>query len=353
MFIARMRNKHQRKHRAIRCMSTHHEQRRRNDVTGLHFIHLFGWLRTAELGALLWPHSTASRQAADRLARGWIGRRLVLVRDLPDGAGRALVLAAAGVRLLAGEGLFAKPGKHIGQSTDQGWLPPASWKHDLLAAGVLCELHRRGFDIYPETELRRRTDAQAKIPDGLAVGPEGQVLCLEVERARKSGPQMRKLAEAMSIVATGQAGEVAGFKPTQALVAFVPSAMDERGYALSHQARVRAAVQAVARQDLVMNWAACELRGAAGVGRVQFSHEHIRCDRAGAILKRLDAGGWRRQDDGSTAASYSGHMAFVWESDQDSWSYSVETHDGKVIEAGHVATISAAKRAAASALAKL
>ena len=197
LFTAPRRNKQLSKRRAgpIPSMSTHHQQRRRNDAMGLHFIHQFDWLRTAELGHLLWPHSPASRQAADRLARDWIARRLVLVRELPNAAGRALVLSEAGARVLADEGLLAKSGKNIGKSTDQGWLPPASWAHDLLAAGVLCELHRRGFNIYPEAELRRRAGAQAKIPDGLAVGPDGQVVCLEVERARKSGPQMRKLAD--------------------------------------------------------------------------------------------------------------------------------------------------------------
>lgn len=332
-------------------MTTPHEQRRLNDANGLLFVHQFGWLRTAELGKLLWPDSPASRQAADRLARSWIERQLIIVRELPDGAGRVLVLATAGVRLLAENNIAAGSGKDIGRFTSDGWLPPASWRHDLIAHGVLCELHRRGYRIYPEMELRRHANDHAKIPDGFAV-KDNQGVCLEVEHARKSGKEMRNLAHALSIVASGQATSIAGIKPTIAMVAFLPSSVDERGHILSHQTRVRNSIQNIAKSDVSIYWAKCTLSGSAGVGLVDFQKESISVDRTSAILKILNASGWHNHDNGGQQAIYGHHIVHVWK-DEPHWSYAVETIDGTPVEANYVANITEAKRAAASVLARL
>jgi len=337
--------------RSILSMTTPHEQRRLNDANGLLFVHQFGWLRTAELGKLLWPNSPASRQAADRLVRSWIERQLVIVRELPDGAGRALVLATAGVRLLAENSIASGNGKDIGRFNRESWLPPASWRHDLIGHAVLCELHRRGYQIFPETELRRRANTNAKIPDGFAVkGNEG--IWLEVEHARKSGKKMSNLAQALSIVADGQALSIASMKPTAAMVAFLPSSIDERGHVLSHQIRVRNAIQTVARGDLRIQWAKCTLLGSAGVGQVDIHEELISADRASSILKRLNASGWRDHVNGGQEAIYDNHIAHVW-NDEHRWSYAVVTKTGIPVGANYVANISEAKRAAASVLARL
>lgn len=333
-------------------MTTPIEQRRLNDANGLFFVHQFGWLRTAELGKLLWPNSPASRQAADRLARSWIERQLVIVRELPDGAGRALVLATAGVRVLAENSIESGSGKDIGRFTQGGWLPPASWRHDLIGHGVLCELHRSGYRIIPEMELRRRANAHAKIPDGIAVkGDQG--VWLEVEHARKSGKEMSNLAVALSIVASGKAPSIAGIKPTIPMVAFLRSSLDERGHILSHQKRVRNAIQAAAPGDLRIHWAECALLGSAGVGQVDMHEELISAHRASAILKRLNASGWRDYVHGGQEATYDKHIAHVWQDDEHGWSYAVVTETGTPVEGNYVANISEAKRAAASVLARL
>ena len=330
-------------------MTTPYEQRRLHDANGLLFVYQFGWLRTAELGKLLWPDSPASRQAADRLARSWIERQLVIVRELPDGAGRALVLATGGVRLLAENNIVAGSGKDIGRFTSDGWLPPASWRHDIIGHGVLCELHRRGYRIYPEMELRRYANDHAKIPDGCAV-KDNQTIWLEIEHARKSGKEMRNLAHALSIVASGQAASIVGIKPTIAMVAFLPSSVDERGYILSHQTRVRNAIQTVAKSDVSIYWAKCTLLGSAGVGQVDIQEESISVDRASSVLRILNASGWRDHD-GGLVATYGQHIVHVWDDDH-GWSYAVETIDGQPIEANYAANITAAKRAAASVLAR-
>lgn len=329
-----------------------YQQRHLNDVKGLGFIHKFGWLRSAEIGKLMWPHNASGRQAADRLVRGWIQRRLVIARDLPDAAGRALVLSAQGARLLNAEGLDASTGKDIGRIGNQGeWLPPFTWRHDLIATGLLCELHKRGFEIVPEAELKRRTSAAAKIPDGLALKGD-QALWIEAERARKGSVELRKMAEALSGAASGTLAAVAGIKATAAMVGFVPSSRDERGFAVDHQARVRTALQAVGRGDVPIHWAACHLLGTAGVGHVEFSREIIPADRAVAVLKRLDASGWALEPDGSLSASYANHRAFVWEEDGQ-WSFAIETMGAEPVTGGYAENVSAAKRATASVLARL
>lgn len=352
VFIAAIRNKHQHKHAApILYMTTPYEQRRLNDANGLRFVHEFGWLRTAELGKLLWPNSPACRQAADRLARSWIERQLVIVRELPQGAGRAIVLAAAGVCLLAEHGIAARSGKDIGRHTSEDWLPPATWRHDLIAHGVLCELHRRGYRIYTEVELRRHTKHHVKIPDGFAV-KENHGIWLEVEQARKTGKAMGDLAHALSVVASGQASAIAGHKPTVAMVAFVPSSVDERGYVLSHQMRVRNAIQAVAKGDKSIYWAQCTLLGSAGVGHIDFQRELIRADCATSVLKILSASGWRADDGGGQKATYGNYIAHVWK-DEYKWGYEVETIQGVQVDSNRADNITEAKRAAASVLSGL
>lgn len=338
--------------RAIQVMNQN-EQRRLKDARGLSFLHQFGWLRTCELGKLMWPDIASCRQSADRLARDWLARRLVIARDLPGGAGRALVLATAGVRLLAEHSVAAISGKDLGKLTgDGGWLPPLTWRHDILAAGVLCELHRQGFTVHPEAELRRSADLGAKIPDGIAVRG-AETLWVEIENARKSGPEMRKLATALCLAATGCAPAVAGFKATGALVGYVPGVLDERGYALSHQQRVRRAIQLVGRTDIDLQWAECQLLGSAGVGEVTLSRERIKSDGVARVLQRLDAGGWHPQPDGTLAASYGDHRACIWEFEEVwPWAYALVTRDGAAVSAGYAETADEAKRACAAWLAK-
>ena len=192
-------------------------------------------------------------------------------------------------------------------------------------------------------ELGRRAEGYPKIPDGFAV-KDGEGIYLEVENARKSGYEMRKLADALSIVASGQAASIAGLKPTAAMVAFLPSAIDERGYNLSHQTRVRNAIQAVTKNDLNIYWAKCNLLGSAGVGQVDIQKKLLSTD--------LDAWGWHPHKGGGRYSSYNKHIAHIWEDDH-GWCYSVSTFDGQHVEANHVEDITTAKCAAASVLARL
>ena len=329
-----------------------HAQRRQNDYLALHWVHRFGWLRATELGTLMWPQNASRQVTGSRLAKSLIERQLVLERRLPEGAGRALVLATAGVRLLAEHGVLASSGKDIGRELAGYWTPALTWRHDLVAHGVLAALHQRGFEVYPEHQLRREAGRMAKVPDGLA-RKEQVVLWLEVESARKSGPEMRKLADALCAVSAAEAAPLLGMRPNAALVAYVATAADERGHVLNHRERVTNAVQAAATTPVNLTWAACELRGAAGVGSMTMETETVMPERAQAVLKRLNAFGWLTRDDGVSWASYGDVRAEVWNDDDHGWSSIViDNRTGEQISPAKQAhSVSEAKLAAAACIA--
>ncbi len=94
-------------------------------------------------------------------------------------------------------------------------------------------------------------------------------------------------------------------------------------------------------------WAACTLRGPAGLGAVEFERETIQADRASAILKRMS---WREhtEEEGVLVAGYGPHLARVWEDDDEHWCYQVDE-----LPAGYADNMSDAKQACAAAIAAL
>ncbi len=298
------------------------EKRQQNDVASLNWINRFGWLRTAELGRLMWPNDPYSRTRADRLAKGLLERQLVLARPLPDGAGRAFVLSLRGAGLLEVAKITARSGKDIGASNQGRWQAPLSWQHDLIAAGVLANLFESGYQILTERELRQSNSELTKIPDGLAWKSETEeVIWLEVEHARKTGPAMRNLADAICVVSDGQCKLLNQRRPTHVYVAYMKDAADERQYRLDHRQRVSNAVALVAKSDVKLTWAECAMRG-CGVDSIRYEPVVIGADIAGKILTRLNNSGWREQD-GCQESNYGEHLASVWELDAGDWYYSI------------------------------
>ncbi len=304
-------------------MATGFELRHENDVLGLAWVHRFGWLRSAELGRLMWPAEKHARTRTDRVIRGWLERKLVIARTLPNGARRAVVLSEAGARLLQEAGTeSARSGKDWGETEGTRWSPNLTWQHDLIAAGVLVRLYEAGYDIKPEKMLRRENPALVKIPDGLA-WKDGHVIWLEVESARKTGPAMRFLADAIRTVANGQSPQVSGQRPNEVMVAYVKEAKDERGHCLDHQQRVVAAIKNTSPQDVQLTWAPCVLAG-CGVATMNFQQGRITADRTSRILKILDARRWREDENGCFEANYRGIKAIVWEEEHMGWAYVLE-----------------------------
>lgn len=329
--------------------ATGFEQRHRNDVEGLLWIHRFGWLRSAELGRLMWPTDKHSRTRADRIIRGWLDRSLVIARQLPNGARRAVVLSEAGARLLQAAGeASARSGKDWGETDGTRWSPNLTWQHDLIAAGVLARLFEEGYTILPEKALRRENPGLVKIPDGFA-WRDGTVIWLEVESARKSGKAMVDLVNAICAVASGQCKPVSGQRPTVVMVAYVAHAQDERGHCLDHQQRVIAAVQKASDQDVGVLWARCHLAG-SGVETLEVQPGHITADRASHVLKVLHAGGWQEDDDGCFVATYGDVQAIIWDDNEMGWSYQLE-REGIPTTAYQAANKTAAMRGCASLLA--
>lgn len=322
------------------------EKRRQNDLAGLLFVHYFGWLRAIELGALLFPKNATSAEAANRIIRGWDQRRLVIVRELPDRAGKAIVLATAGVRFLSENGHKSSSGKDLGSTAAGVWKPPASWRHDLIAAGVLGELRKQGYGVVPETELRRRSNDCPKLPDGLLKGLDGQWIWLEVEHARKTGRHLQDLGKAIALAATGEIKSIAGCNATAALVAYVENE-DEREYAIDHRSRVLKAISEYAPKPLKVALAHCTLKG-AGIASLTITEVVVEPKRALAVLRVLNAGKWLQLENGIQQGHYGSHRASVWPIEPGLWGYQVDELPGD-----YAGTIKEAKQHCARAIAEM
>jgi hypothetical protein len=216
-------------------------------------ISQFGWLRATELGRLLHPGQPYSRKYAEAHLRKLSQLRLVIARQLPGAdAGRAYVLSSPGANQLndwRGERAHTT-GKDWGSMVSGVWSPPASWRHDLIATGVLSLLAEKGLDVYPESYLRRTEPDARKHPDGLIADRENcYSFWLEVENARKSGRNIDRLVEALA--KASRATPVTAFDLVQdapvqvGLVAINANARDERGYRLNHLQRVESTLRKI------------------------------------------------------------------------------------------------------------
>ncbi len=118
------------------------------DHAGLLLIHNFGWMRSKELGRILWPKSRRPSVNASELIAKWKRAGWVLVRSLPDNMGRALVLSAAGAAYLRTAGYSdAVTGKDWGETHGEKWFAPRTWRHELLALGLLAQLSTEGWQV--------------------------------------------------------------------------------------------------------------------------------------------------------------------------------------------------------------
>lgn len=286
------------------------QKRLSNDIAGLKFVHAFGWLRAAELGALLFPKTATATVAAARIIRSWEQRRFVIVRELPERSGRAVVLAAGGVRFLQENGHQASSGKDLGSTSGGEWKPPASWRHDLIAAGVLAELRKRGYGVIPEAELRRRANDCPKLPDGLLRSPQGQWIWLEVERARKSGKSQRELGQALALAAVGEIKAIAGTRCTAAMFAYCDTT-DERGYRIDHKERVLKAISEHSQKPLEVLIAHCKMVG-AGVASLALEKTLVEPGKWLAVRRVLDGNGWV-EENGALQSHYGRHQVRIWQ----------------------------------------
>lgn len=261
------------------------------DHEGLLLVHKFGWMRATELGRMLWPASARPAVNASELVGKWKRAGWVLVRPLPDHMGQALVLSAAGAAYLRTCGhMDAVTGKDWGETRTGDWVAPTTWRHELLALGLLAHLHSDGWQVIPERQLRRE-NRPGKFPDGLAIRGD-DVTWIEVENARKSGPNRNQMVEALILASQGEGERLSGQVANRALLAYAVGARDERGYRLDHRHHVIAALARRAPVDVPLLLAELTVTGTAGVGKVAISETNVAAE---AVTRRLASIVWLSQ----------------------------------------------------------
>lgn len=257
------------------------------DLKALHWISRFGWLRSRELGALMWPAPTSAtgeplfgeakeenqRWMANRILRRLREHKWVLERHLPKSGGRAHVLSTAGARCVQRRlNAPARPGDHWGRAEGGTWIAPTQWEHELLVTILLVRAIVDGCEVKTELEIRAEHKKLVKYPDGLisywAPNPhtnqqERVVQWLEVESADKSGPYMLSLARALLRVQRHQAPRLCGWDPNVAIVAFRADMLSPSGKPINHRTRVTNAIRKHIYADLTVYFQEVAIRNLA------------------------------------------------------------------------------------------
>lgn len=362
-------------------------QRAANDINGLTWLHKFNWLRSVELGRLLWKNNLNARNYADRVIRGWRERDLVITRHLPNGAGCAYVLSSHGANFLqqakktlqdrieyrdtalpldpvdAAQWAHIgdqnlKTGKSWGVTKNGSWRPPLSWRHDLLSSGALAHMFAAGFAIISEAQIRRENIGMEKIPDGLIYvpGDRTKVLWLEVERASKSGDdKLQLMANALCRVAQQTMPVVCGFAATTPVVAFALDGRDDRGLIINHKTRISNAITRAGTTQVAVEWIECTMEG-LGVASIMRSASIIDTDKTEITLRRLNASIWPIESDddenypGCHTKSYGDWYLAVWDDSDHGWSATVEYKQQHVTTL-QCETLAACQRACAKVIA--
>jgi Holliday junction resolvase len=256
------------------------------DQDGLLLIHKFGWMRAKELGRMLWPTSGRPAVNASELIGKWKRNRWVLARPLPDNMGQALVLSAAGAAYLHSAGYSdTVTGKDWGETEAGRWVAPRTWRHELLALGLLTHLNSQGWQVIPERQLRRE-NSTSQYPDGLAIRGAA-VLWIEVENARKTGILRNQMLKGLILASRGRAESLSGHVANCALVGYAIEAKDERGYRLDHRHHVVSALEKQSPVDVPLALAAVNLTGTAGVRQVTLDNITVKANRVSQLVTTI------------------------------------------------------------------
>lgn len=252
----------------------------------LRLLHRFTWLRPSELGRLIYPNDRHARKYAEKLVRKLLSMRMVIARKLPGrSAGTAYVVGSRGATQLdawSDSTERHRSGKDWGMSQDGIWNPPASWRHDLMAVGVLSHLaERKNHLVVPEAQLRRINAFGIKHPDGLVVCPDkGFSLWLEVESSRKSGRNLEHLVR--TVVSASRGKPLTFYKdfannPVKLGIIAIPEiCRDERGYVIDHWSRFKNKLSAMgglkSPVSVIRCWMTCS---AVGVSSIRLEHVNL------------------------------------------------------------------------------
>ena len=276
-----------------------------------------GWLRATELGAFIWPKNALPKGPASALVKALLAANLVHAIELPNRAGSAFLLTRRGAATLRRE-------RQLTATACERWEPPGSWRHDLMAVGLLAQLYRCGWRVIPEAFIRRRVNLRTtKIPDGMARDTEGRWWWVEMENARKTGPSMRHLAQTAAAIGRGGV-EILGTHPVGTLVGYPAVSRDEGGHRIDHRRRVTHAIERICSSPVHLAWAACRLHG-AGVESYNLETATAYPDLTRRVLRTLEAQGWRQDEHGVLVSQYPPHQAYVWKNTMydPPWAYDV------------------------------
>jgi hypothetical protein len=278
------------------------------DICGLRWLWRFGWLRPAELGCLLWPKAAHQRKQAEHLARRWRRQGLTIQRSLPERFGTALVLSEVGARLLRQSTKEpAKTGKDWGRVSGADWIPPHSWRHDLLGNGVLAFYAARGLEIVPEAELRRHS-GPGKRADGL-VFDENDGWWIEVENSRKSGQDQVHLIKTIVSIAEGRGPSFKDERITRIMIVLDPRSRDlQQDFFINHRKRITRAVKKVSRADIAITWAQVKLNHTMRIEKIEFDTEIIEADPVNPFLENLE---WKIEGE-IISAAHGQHVGATW-----------------------------------------
>lgn len=275
------------------------------DVKGLEFIGRFGWLTVEALARLMYPNSQHQMVYARRLIRKWLNKKYVLKRQ-PSNQVDAYVLAENGIDFMwLDVGQSFKTGKNWGEYKNGIWMPPTTWRHDLLAHHILASQFERGSEVWSEYEIRQNYRKLKKIPDGLIKNEDG-VFWLEVEYARKTGTKMTEMVNALNDVEIENAPSLFGQTPTIPAVGYLTNLRDDRGHKIDHRTRVMNALYAHSILDFNITIFSSELKR----GRIEGVGVHQEPIRSGYVDKVVQDISWFNNQS-KTAETWSGRFMNV------------------------------------------
>lgn len=153
----------------------------------LSFLNRFGWLTTRMTAELVWPDKSQSLAMAKRTLKRLREKKLVLLRETPDGS-ECYTLSAQGARQLETElGVAAESGQT---------LSLGNALHRSAANWYLIKKIQQGFQVWTEYEIQTGRAAvcgyHGKVPDGLVVTDFGLVW-VEVENSWKNREERQRI----------------------------------------------------------------------------------------------------------------------------------------------------------------
>lgn len=236
----------------------------------------------------MWPKSKPKTRLANaaELVSKMDKENFLILRKLPKNVGFALMLSENGARLLSENDISAKTGKNIGKLEDGQWTKPPTWEHDLKACGLLAILSKC-YVVLGENKIKRENPSLTKIPDGIFYKPgEKVVYWLEVENARKAGPNMESMAKSLMWVGRNHI-KVSGLKVNAPALAFDPNSVDEKGRNIDHQSKVESGLQKLLEEDIEITFFKLKMRG-AGVASFDAYKKLVEADATNVCLIKLN-----------------------------------------------------------------